>query len=218
MNKPITISERLLNCYSGAVYDVLRSMGYPDQVLPNTIRSLEKNQKLAGPIYTVEGAKVDGLDAHETLLKWCSMLSVVPAGIVLICQPNDDTLAHMGELSAETLSMKGVKGYIVDGGCRDTAFIEKIGFPVFCKYHTPRDVVGNWIPANLGGVIHIGKVSIHTGDYVIADTDGIVIIPEALAAETVTKTEEVLQTENLVRKAILEGVDPLEAYFKYGKF
>src|SRR5688572_32766039 len=106
-------------------------MGYPDQVLPNTIRSLEKNKKLAGSIYTVGGTKVDGLDAHETLLKWCSMLSAVPGGIVLICQPNDDTMAHMGELSAETLSIKGAAGYIVDGGCRDTAFIEKMGFPVF---------------------------------------------------------------------------------------
>jgi len=146
------------------------------------------------------------------------MLSVVPAGVVLICQPNDDTLAHMGELSAETLSLKGVKGYIVDGGCRDTEFIEKIGFPIFRKYHTPKDIVGKWMPTGLGVVIDIGNVTVHTGDYVLADSDGIVIIPEALGEETVTKTEEILQTENLVRKAIVEGVDPLEAYLTYGKF
>jgi 4-hydroxy-4-methyl-2-oxoglutarate aldolase len=212
------LSCRLRDCYSGAVYDVLRTMGYPDQVLPHTIVSLEKCQKLAGEIYTIEGEKETSLSAHETLIKWCSMLSDVCSDRVLICQPNDDTMAHMGELSAETLCLKGVKGYIVDGGCRDTAFIKKIGFPVFCKYHTPKDIVGKWIPTRLGGSVQIGGVTVRTGDYVIADSDGIVIIPEAIAEEAVNRTEEVLQTENLVRKAILQGADPLEAYLKFGKF
>lgn len=52
----------------------------------------------------------------------------------------------------------------------------------------------------------------------MADRDGIVIIPGEIAEEVVTKTEEVFQTENLVRKAILQGVDPVKAYLKYGKF
>jgi len=50
----------------------------------------------------------------------------------------------MGELSSETLAYKNVLGYIVDGGCRDSAFIEKLGFPVFCGYYTPLDIVGKW--------------------------------------------------------------------------
>ncbi len=61
-------------------------------------------------------------------------------------------------------------------------------------------------------------MSIETGDYVMADRDGTVIIPQAVAEEVIEKTEEVLQTESLVRKAILEGMDPQEAYLKYGKF
>jgi regulator of RNase E activity RraA len=124
----------------------------------------------------------------------------------------------MGELSSETLAYKKVLGYIVDGGCRDSAFIEKIGFPVFCRYFTPVDVVGKWAATTFEQPITIGEVTIYSGDYVLADRDGIVIIPQALVEEVVADTEEVLRKENLVRKAILQGVDTVDAYLKHGKF
>ena len=47
----------------------------------------------------------------------------------------------MGELSAETLDLRGVRGYIVDGGCRDVEFIRRRDFPVWCRYTTPTDIV-----------------------------------------------------------------------------
>jgi regulator of RNase E activity RraA len=218
MNTQTSISDRLEKCYSGAVYDVLRAMGYPNQALPNTIRPIDIHTKLAGSIYTVSGRYDETMDPHETLLQWTGLLSKAPKGSVVICQPNDDTLAHMGELSSETLQLRGIRGYIVDGGSRDSAFISRIGFKVFCKYFTPVDVVGRWVADKFAEPIKIGKVDIETGDYVMADRDGIVIIPKAIAEEVVMKTEAVLQTESLVRKAILEGVDPQEAYLKYGKF
>jgi 4-hydroxy-4-methyl-2-oxoglutarate aldolase len=218
MNTQTSISGRLEKCYSGAVYDVLRSMGYPNQALPNAIRPIDVHTKLAGSIYTVNGRYDESMDPHETLLQWTGLLSKAPKGSVVICQPNDDTLAHMGELSSKTLQLRGIRGYIVDGGSRDSEFISKIGFKVFCKYFTPVDVVGRWVADKFAEPIKIGKVDINTGDYVMADRDGIVIIPKAIAEEVVMKTEAVLQTESLVRKAILEGVDPQEAYLKYGKF
>jgi regulator of RNase E activity RraA len=124
----------------------------------------------------------------------------------------------MGELSAETLKNKGVLGYVVDGGCRDVEFILKIGFPVFASFYTPSDIVGRWIPDRFGAPITIGDVTICDGDYLLGDRDGVVVIPRAVAAEAVTKTEAVMQTENKVRTAILDGMDPVEAYLKYGKF
>ncbi len=218
MNTQTSISDRLEKCYSGAVYDALRAMGYPNQALPNTIRPIDIHTKLAGSIYTVSGRYDETMDPHETLLQWTGLLSKAPKGTVVICQPNDDTLAHMGELSSETFQLRGIRGYIVDGGSRDSEFISRIGFKVFCKYFTPVDVVGRWVADKFAEPIKIGKVNIATGDYVMADRDGIVIIPKAIAEEVVKKTEAVLQTESLVRKAILEGVDPQEAYLKYGKF
>ena len=212
------LTQRLSSCYSGAVYDVLRSRGCLQQTLPQYIRPLNVQHKVAGPVFTIQGGREDTLDAHQSLLKWCELLSNAPSGTVLVCQPNDHTLAHMGELSSETLVYKKVLGYIVDGGCRDSAFIESLGFPVFCKYFTPVDVVGKWAAHSFGKPVRIGEVTVRTGDYVLADRDGIVIIPSEIAEEVVSQTEEVLHTENLVRKAILQGVDPVEAYLKYGKF
>jgi len=212
------LADRLANCYSGAVYDVLRALGHANQVLPNTLRPLDPAHKLSGRIYTVSGHYDDTLDAHETLLAWTGLLSKAPEDSVVICQPHDSTLAHMGELSAETLQRRGVRGYMVDGGCRDSEFIASIGFPVFCRYFTPRDIVGRWVADGFGLPIVIGEVTIESGDYVLADRDGVVIIPSAIALQVVERTETVIQTESLVRKAIMEGVDPQQAYLQFGKF
>lgn len=212
------LSDRLEQGYTGAVYDVLRAMEYPKQVLPTTLRPLDPQKKLAGKIFTVDGHYDESLNPHETLLKWTALLSKAPADSVVICQPNDSRLAHMGELSAETMKLRGVRGYIVDGGCRDSEFIKDLGFRVFCRYYTPVDVVGRWIPDNFGEPIDIGGVTINTDDFVIADRDGIVIIPGELVEEVTAKVEEVLEKESLVRKAILDGMDPQEAYIEYGKF
>jgi regulator of RNase E activity RraA len=137
---------------------------------------------------------------------------------VLICQPNDSTVAHMGELSAETLKLKGVRGYVADGGCRDVNFILELGFPVWCRYFSPRDIVGYWLPEQFDQPITIGEVTIHAADLVLGDRDGMVILPRDRAEEIVAAAEAAIGTENLVRKAILEGVDPQEAYLRYGKF
>ena len=124
----------------------------------------------------------------------------------------------MGELSAETLKYKNVRGYVVDGGCRDTGFILNIGFPVFCRFNTPADIVGRWVPDRLGEPITIGSVTMKSGDYILGDRDGVVVLPGEIAAEAIGKTEEVVSTENKVRTAILSGMDPQQAYLKYGKF
>jgi regulator of RNase E activity RraA len=190
----------------------------PDQVLPSAIRPLDPDRSLAGTVFTVSGRVDPSLDAHQTLLEWTHLLALAPSGCVVICQPNDLTLSHMGELSSETFRYRGVRGYIVDGGCRDSAFILKAGFRVWCRYFTPRDIIGRWAPDTFGEPITIGDVTIRTGDYVMADRDGAVIIPSEKAVEVVTRVEEVLRTENKVRTAILGGADPQKAYLKYGKF
>jgi regulator of RNase E activity RraA len=157
-------------------------------------------------------------DPHDTLVEWTGLLSKAPAGKVLVCQPYTHDIALMGELSAETLNFRGVRGYVVDGGCRDTDFILELGFPVFCSFNTPKDIVGRWVPDRFGKPITIGEVTLSSGDYLLGDRDGVVVIPAAMVEEAVSKTEEVLQTENKVRTAILAGMDPQEAYLKFGKF
>ena len=214
----MSFADRLEQCYSGAVFDVLREKGYPDQALPHGIRPLDPTWKLAGPVFPVGGRRTTNLGVHETILEWTTFLGKAPSGSVVICQPDDLTMAHMGELSSETLQHRGVRGYIVDGGTRDSSFILDLGFRVFCRYATPSDIAGRWVVDNLGKPIKIGSLTIKAGDYVMADRDGVVIIPEAIVGEVVDATEDVMRRENLVRKSILEGMDPREAYLKYGKF
>jgi len=212
------LSERLANCYTGVVHDVMRAMGLRDFTLPPELRPIMPERALAGPAFTIEGRMVKDADAHETLLAWTGLLSKAEPGSIWVSQPNDRIVAHMGELSAETLKNKGVLGCITDGYIRDVNFLLDIGFQAWCRGFTPRDIVGHWIPVATGVPITIGDVVIAPGDYMIGDRDGLIRVPQAQAEEIVAKAEEAMATESLVRKAILAGTDPQEAYLKYGKF
>ncbi|MCW5322092.1 RraA family protein [Verminephrobacter aporrectodeae subsp. tuberculatae] len=212
------LTQRLSACYTGAIHDVLRAMGMDNCVLPPGIRPLDPGIKTAGPAWTVSGHIDRTQSRHDTLLGWTRLLSRAPAGHVVVCQPNNHEVALMGELSSETLKNKGVLGYIVDGGCRDTDFILEQKFPVFHAFFTPLDIVSRWIPDRYAEPVTIGTVTIRTGDYVLGDRDGVVVIPQEVAQEAITRTEEVACTENKVRDAIRGGMDPVDAYLAYGKF
>ncbi|MFK7962832.1 MAG: RraA family protein [Burkholderiaceae bacterium] len=216
MSNPIT--SRLNNLYASAVHDVLRSRGVEPCVLPKEIRPLDPNLKMAGPVWTFSGRTEPDASAHDTLLAWTTVLSKAPADHVIVCQPHNNDIALMGELSAETLQQRGTLGYLADSGCRDADFILKIGYPVFHKYFTPSDIIGRWIADKLGEPVTIGEVTVNTGDYLIADRDGVVIIPAAIAESVISETESVADTESQVREAIRSGVDPVDAYLKFGKF
>jgi 4-hydroxy-4-methyl-2-oxoglutarate aldolase len=212
------LSGRLEQCYTGAVYDVMRDFGMKNCVLPHPIRAIDPGTRLAGRAFTMQGRPDPNCAVHESVLRWTEFLSVAPEGHVVVCQPQDHSLALMGELSAETLHLRGVRGYIVDGGCRDNAFIRKLDFPVFARFQTPRDIAGAWTLESLGQPIEMEGVQIRTGDFVLADIDGIVVVPEQQADAVLGEVEKVMNTENIVRNAILGGVSPKEAYLRYGKF
>jgi len=214
----LTLGQRLEKCYSGAVFDVLRERGITDSVLPKDLRPLDPSRTLAGPVFTVAGSPKPGIDGHESLLRWTEFLSAAPRDHVVVSTGQDEDRALMGELSAETLQYRGVKGYVTDGGCRDCAFIIDIGFPVFARFRTPRDVVAAWTPDAFQEPLDFLGVTVRPGDYIVADIDGAVVIPGDIAKEVIGQVEVVMQTENLVRKAILDGVSPKDAYLQYGKF
>jgi len=212
------ITQRLAACYTGAVHDVLRMMGHDNIALPSDIKAIAPGTRLAGPVWTVSGHIDRSLTRDETLLAWCTLLSKAPSGHVIVCQPNNREIALMGELSAQTLQARGVLGYVVDGGSRDTELVLAQGFPVFCSFLTPSDIVERWIPDAYAEPITIGAVTIVSGDYLLGDRDGVVVIPRAIAEEVVTRTETVVATESDMRRALLGGMDPVEAYRTFGKF
>ena len=74
------LTNQLKHLYTGAVHDVFRSMGVQNFVLPNHIRPLNPDQKMAGPIWTVSGRMDTTKTPHETLLGWTELLSKAPMG------------------------------------------------------------------------------------------------------------------------------------------
>ena len=92
----MSLADRLQECYSGAVYDVMRDLGMTPRVLPRNLLGLTRDMKAAGPVFTVRGRPDTTVSAHESLLAWTGLLSKAPAGHVVVCQPQDDVRALMG--------------------------------------------------------------------------------------------------------------------------
>ena len=179
------LTRRLEKLYTGALHDVMRGMGLRDFTLPSTIRSVTVQKKIAGPAFTLLG-RVDGhADPHQTLLSWTGFLSKAKPGHVVVIQPNDNEVAHMGELSGEVLMKKGVPGCVIDGASRDISFLIDMKMPVYARYTTPRDIVGYWLADGLDVPVTIGPVTINPGDYILADLDGVIVLPKA-------RTEEII--------------------------
>jgi 4-hydroxy-4-methyl-2-oxoglutarate aldolase len=212
------VCRRFSVIYTGAIADVLDEIGLHNQVLPSSIQALTMDQRVGGLAMPVEGEPTDSQDPEEVYVPILQMLGDLRNGDVLVSQPHDNVSAHLGELSCETAKFRGARGAVIDGGARDIDYILKLGFPVFCRYRTPADVMGRWKLVSYGKEIKIGEVAIRRGDFIVGDKDGVLVIPRERTLEVLEKSEELVNTENLVRKAVLEGVHPVDAYRKYGRF
>ena len=204
--------------YTAAVADVLDELGYPNQTLPPEIAPLADGMRVAGPAFTVEGRPSPGLEYEPSIRRILELLGAVPTGHVAVYATNDRSCAQFGELSATSLKARGIGGVVLDGGCRDVDFIVREGFPVFAGFVTPQDSVRRWRVVDWGHEVTIGEVRIATGDYVLGDSDGVVVIPSELASGVLERAEAVVGTENEVRRAVRSGIPPLEAFERYGKF
>ncbi|HEY6086221.1 MAG TPA: RraA family protein [Burkholderiaceae bacterium] len=214
----MNIADRLQACHSAVVHDVMKDMGLGIRVLPRSIGGLEPTMKAAGPVYTVRGRPDPTLDKHSSLYEWAGLLSRAPSGHVVVCQPQDDTRALFGGLSAEALAIKGVRGYIVDGGCRDVQAVADQGFPVFARFRTPIDIVCAWRAEAFGEPIAIGGLQVLPDDHVLADRDGIILIGAADVAAVIDAAEKKMSTEGDMARAIRAGEDPQAAYLRYRVF
>lgn len=214
----MTLADRLYACHSSVVHDVMKDLGLPLRVLPRSIVGLEKTMKAAGPVFTVRGRPDPTLDKHTSLYEWAGLLSRAPTGHVVVCQPQDDTRALFGGLSAEALALKNVRGYIVDGGCRDVQAIADQGFPVFARYATPIDIVCAWRAEAFEQPVAIGGQQVLPDDHVLADRDGIILIGGAHVETVVAAAERKMATEGDMVRAIRAGEDPQAAYMKFRVF
>jgi regulator of RNase E activity RraA len=215
----VELQKRFLAIYTGVLTDVLDRHGYLRQTLPAELAPLRPGSRLAGPAFTVSGRPYPRHNYDRSIRKILEFLGAVPSGNVVVYQTNDSDNAHLGELSATSLKARGCAGAVIDGGCRDADFILREDFPVFTRYTTPQDCVTRWELLAYGDVtVMIGGVRVAPGDWVVADEDGIVVIPGEVLLSVLSEAETKAATESEIRAAVRKGMMPLEAYEKYGTF
>jgi regulator of RNase E activity RraA len=195
-------------------------MGLSRQTLPSTIQPLTADMRLAGYAFTARGRPHRGSarERDQTLRQFLKMLGTVPGDSVLVLAANDNTAAHFGELSAHWFRTRRVRGAVIDGATRDAAAIGRLRFPTFVRYRTPQDSVPRWRVTDWGLPLTIGGVRVSLGDVIVADIDGVVVVPRRVAHEVLIRSERLVGTENKVRSAVRRGMTPLQAYEKFGSF
>jgi regulator of RNase E activity RraA len=124
--------------------------------------------------------------------------------------------SYWGELLATASRYRGARGIVVDGFTRDTLQLIEMQFPTFVAGINANDSLGRIDVDGVGGPIECGDVKVEQGDLLLADYDGVVVIPAAVADEVITRAEEKVAGENLVRSKLAEGMPVWEAFRTYG--
>ncbi len=214
------LPRRFARLPTAAVTDVMDEMGLQRQTLPSAIQPLAPDMRTAGYAFTARGRAHRGLarERDATLRRFLTMLGQVPADSVLVLAANDTVAAHFGELSAAWCRARRVRGAVIDGATRDAALIARLRFPTFVRYRTPQDSVPRWRVTDWGQPLTIGGVRVALGDVVVADSDGVVVVPRRAAQEVLVRSERLVGTENKVRAGVRRGMTPLAAYEKFGSF
>jgi regulator of RNase E activity RraA len=214
------LPRRFAKLPTAAVTDVMDEMGLQRQTLPSAIQPLAPDMRAAGYAFTARGRARRGSPRERdvTLRRFLEMLTAVPSDSVLVLATNDSGAAHFGELSAAWLRARRVRGAVIDGATRDSQAISRLRFPTFVRYRTPQDSVPRWRVSDWGAPVIIGGVRVTLGDVIVADLDGVVVVPRRVAHEVLVRGERLVGTEDRVRAALRRGMPPLDAYKKFGSF
>lgn len=211
----------LMEAGTAVIADVFDSMGRLPLVLDSSIHPVGgKGERFAGPAYTVEGRAHTwkGSGDREKL----SAIDNMPEGIVALWAGNDIRgVCCFGDLLATAMKARGVLGVVVDGGVRDTAFIGELGLPVLARYATPAQAIGRWKVTACQEAVRVRGaledwVTVHPGDTIVSDEDGVIIVPREVLAEVKRRVAEWAETDNQAREDIARGLPLIGALERYG--
>jgi 4-hydroxy-4-methyl-2-oxoglutarate aldolase len=200
----ISLARRLTQYGSANVSDALRQLNRFFQCMDGGIRPVAPGMKLAGPAYTVRcypGAT------------WAMEAAMEAAGrgeVVVADGGGSADVILMGGLMGRRMHTRGIAGAILDGAVRDTEQLAAIGFPVFSRHVCPR--AGTF--AEIGErqtVICCGRIPVRPGDWVVADADGVAVIPAELLGETATRAATIHAREERIDAHLRRGHPIAEA-------
>ncbi|MCS7121725.1 MAG: bifunctional hexulose-6-phosphate synthase/ribonuclease regulator [Archaeoglobaceae archaeon] len=172
------------------------------------IKPLVRGKKVVGKAITVSTMDGDWAKPVESI-------NLAGRGDVLVIKCSGDTAAVWGELATRSCIVRGIEGVIIDGAVRDVDDIRALGFPVFAKKEVPN--AGE--PKGFGEInvkIICGNIEVNPGDWIIADDNGIMVIPKQRAYEIARRALEVKKAEDRIRGEIEEKkrtlADVIELY------
>ncbi len=159
-----------------------------EQVMDIGIRPLwAPVPRLAGPAYTVQCPPGDNLMLHAAIYR-------AEPGSVIVVESGDVDYALAGGNVCAVAQRRGVAGFVVDGVIRDLGEVREAGFPVFGRGVIPIPGTKQALGA-LGGPVRCGGVLVHAGDIVVADEEGVVVVPAARRAEVLAAARARLAKE-----------------------
>ncbi|ADB52862.1 RraA family protein [Conexibacter woesei] len=214
--RDLDLVARLGNLFTAVISDCLDAVGVRENTMARRIRPLHPASTLAGYAATVELVRVDGAPANpdDYYKGELDALDAMQPGDVMVVSTCDGS--YWGELLATACRARGVHGLVADAYTRDTPRLVEMDFPTFAAGIDPQDSLGRTDVRGFGGTVSCGGVTVAQGDLVIADNDGVAVIPAALAVEVIERAEAKVGSEGTMRADLAGGMPIGEAFRLHG--
>jgi 4-hydroxy-4-methyl-2-oxoglutarate aldolase len=205
--------------YVPVVCDVLDELGYRGQAMHHRLRPLLPDRRacgFAGRARTIHWAETEYIVTADPYgLEIDAVDSLKPGDVVVHSTDFAGTNAPWGELMSTIAQRNGAVGCICDSQVRDCVRIIDMGFPVYYAGIRPLDSMGRGRVLAYDVPIRCGEVLVHPGELILADFDGIVVVPRAVEAQVLRLAAEKVDKESASRADLLAGKSLREVYETY---
>ncbi len=201
---------------SSVLSDVLDTQGYRDQVMRAAIRPLSPEAVVTGRAMPVLYAEVFEIPDKPDKMEIEVVDSLRPDDVLVAYAPATAKAALWGGLLSMAARARGARGAVIDGMTRDVKQITGMAFPVFVTGVSPLDAKGRLRAYAYRCAIECGGVLVEPGDIIFGDADGVVVIPQDVAVETVSEALHKVEAERLTEEELKKGALLRDVYARYG--